>query len=469
MLLLNYSNENDIRQTMDNYIFDTITAISTPMGQGGIGIIKISGDKALSIANRLFKNPNKKLIRESHKIYYGKIVDPSTDEMVDEVLVIYMKKPKSYTGEDVIEIQCHGGHYVTKKILSLCVIYGARIAENGEFTKRAFINGRLDLTQAEAITDLINSKISSSLNIACKQLEGKLSLPIKGMREELVNLLAQIEVCIDFPEDVEEVSKNDIKTDIEKISEKIEKLLQTADAGRIYRDGVAIAIIGRTNVGKSSLLNKLINYERAIVTDIPGTTRDTIEEYVNLNNIPVKLIDTAGIRDTENLVEQIGVERTYSTLEEADLVLIVVEADKGMLEEEIKIIRNLNKPFIVIANKMDLLEGLQTFSISSDIAFTKISAKFGEGITELENMISRKILDSIDLSDNVPVNSRHKGLLYKSGESLARVINTIENNLPIDFIPIDLKDAIVMLGEITGDDVTEEVIDNIFNNFCVGK
>lgn len=449
-------------------MFDTIAAISTPVGKGGIGVIKISGENAVSIASRIFQPSGQNF--KSHRVYHGKIFDTCTNEMLDEILLIYMKAPKSYTGEDTVELQCHGGPYVLRKILSLCLMLGARPAEKGEFTRRAFINGKLDLTQAEAITDLIESKISTSLNLACKQLEGNLSLPIKEMRQNLIEFLAKIEVCIDFPEDVEEISKTEIKTNIENILNKIKELLKTAEAGRIYREGVTISIIGRPNVGKSSLLNKLIHYERAIVTDIPGTTRDTLEEYINLNNIPVKLIDTAGVRDTDNLIEQMGLERTYLSIKESDIVLVVIEADKGLVDEELKLIENLGeKKFIIVANKIDLVKEPKTIFIPAHLLYVPISAKFGQHITELENKITEIILSSIDMTDTVPINTRHQQLLYKAREALNRAYETIEKKLPIDFISIDIKDSIIALGEIIGDEVTEQVIDNIFENFCVGK
>jgi len=454
-------------------MFDTIAAISTSIGKGGIGVIKISGENSVSIASRIFR-PSK--IKEqyplfkSHRVYHGKIFDPANNEMIDEILLIHMKSPASYTGEDVVELQCHGGFYVLRKILSLCLMLGARPAEKGEFTRRAFINGKLDLIQAEAITDLIESKISSSLTLACQQLDGKLSLPIKEMRQTLLELLAKIEVSIDFPEDVEEISREEIKNNIETVLNKIKELLKTAQAGKIYREGVTISIIGRSNVGKSSLLNKLIHYERAIVTDIPGTTRDTLEEYINLHNIPVKLIDTAGIRDTDNVIEQIGMERTYSSLKEADMILLVIEADTGMLDEELKLIESIiPKPYIIVANKIDLLKAPKTVSIPSHLSYITISAKFGHNIAELENNIAKIILSSMDISDNVPINTRHQQLLYKAETALKQAYDTIEKKLPIDLMAIDIKDGVIALGEITGDEVTEQVIDHIFENFCVGK
>lgn len=448
-------------------IDDTITAISTPAGLGGIGIVRMSGKKSSEIIKNFF-SVKKKL--ESHKVYFGKIFED--ENIIDTVLVLYLQAPKSFTGEDTIEIHCHGNSYILNKVLELCIKYGARLAKNGEFTQRAFLNGKIDLTQAEAVYDIINSKTSLSLQNANNLLEGKLSDKINKLRNELIKTLSHIEAIIDFPDEIDEEPLSTFIPTISSVYNEIQKLIKTSEAGQIYREGIKIAIVGKPNVGKSSLLNALLRIERAIVTDIPGTTRDTLEEYLNIKGIPINIIDTAGIRHTEDKIEKIGIEKSKESINKAQLVLFIISAENKKLDEqEIEIIKELNsknKEFILIINKIDLSDNFVIPDITENKIF--ISAKYDRGIENLENKIVELILkNKTDTSLDININNRHKEILLRTIESLEKSMNTIKNNLPIDFLTIDIKSAIVSMGEITGEDVTEEVITEIFNNFCVGK
>jgi tRNA modification GTPase len=446
---------------------DTIAAIATPAGVGGLGIIRISGPDAVKILKNIFK-VRKPLL--SHQAVFGKIREQDSSEIIDSVLVLYLQGPKSFTGEDTVELHCHGNPYILNRILDLCLKYGAQLAAPGEFTKRAFLNGKVDLTQAEAVYDLINSKTSVSLQTATKQMEGKLSAQIKLLRNDLIRMLSHIEAIIDFPDEIDEVPLKDFIPVVEHCSQTVKQLIGTAEAGRLYREGVKIAIIGNPNVGKSSLLNAMLRMERAIVTDIPGTTRDTLEEYLNIKGIPIQIIDTAGLRHTEDKVEKIGIERSLASIEQAQLVLLVTDGSSGLNEEEINLIKRLEneKPFVLVINKIDLSDNLKLQANVKNIVF--ISAKYSRGIEKLEEKIGEILLEGkTDTSLEININNRHREILFRASEFLDKALITIENDLPVDFLAIDIKAAIVSMGEIIGENVTEEIITEIFANFCVGK
>jgi tRNA modification GTPase len=447
--------------------YDTIAAIATPIGVGGIGIIRISGPDSLKILEKIFRI-RKPLL--SHQAVYGKISEAGTTEIIDSVLVLYLKGPNSFTGEDTVELHCHGSPYILNRILDLTIKYGARLAAPGEFTRRAFLNGKVDLTQAEAVYDLINSKTSVSLRTATAQMEGKLSGKIKQLRDDLMAMLAHIEAIIDFPDEIDEVPLKDFIPVVNRSFTTVMELIATAETGKLYREGVKIAIIGRPNVGKSSLLNALLRTERAIVTEIPGTTRDTLEEYLNIRGIPIQIIDTAGLRHTEDTVERIGIERSRASIEQAQLVLLVVDGSTAPDQEETALISSLEneKPFILVINKIDLSDNLKLPANVKNRAF--ISARYNRGIEKLEDLIGEILLaGKTDSSLGININNRHREILYRASESLEKAMTTIENNLPIDFLAIDIKAAIVSMGEIIGENVTEEIITEIFANFCVGK
>lgn len=445
---------------------ETIAAIATATGVGGVGIIRISGNSSKDIVSNFFKKNN----LESHKAVFGKIKEKGTDEIIDSVLLLYFQSPKSYTGEDTVEIHCHGSPLVLNKVLDLCIKYGARLAEPGEFTKRAFINGKIDLTQAEAVYDLINSKTSVSLNSANQQMEGKLSSRIKNVRLKLIKMLSHIEAIIDFPDEIDEVPLTYFSPVVLEADKLIQDLLQTAEAGKLYREGVKIAIVGKPNVGKSSLLNSLLRTERAIVTDIAGTTRDTLEEFINIKGVPIQIIDTAGLRKTEDKVEKIGIERSYNSIEQAQLVLFVTDGSTQLQADEIELIDKLKaeKPFVFIINKIDLSDNFKIPPNLDNICF--VSAKYNKGIEKLENTIVDIIFQGkTDSNLDININNRHKEILYRASELLEKSITTINNNLPIDFLAIDVKAVVISMGEIIGENVTEEIITEIFANFCVGK
>ncbi|GAE89244.1 tRNA uridine-5-carboxymethylaminomethyl(34) synthesis GTPase MnmE [Acetivibrio straminisolvens] len=458
------------------YKEDTIAAISTPHGTGGVGIIRISGDKAFEIAEKIFKgNRDFKLIR-SHTINYGKIVNPENGAVLDEVLLSKMEKPKTFTREDVVEINCHGGMVVLKNILELCIKQGARLAEPGEFTKRAFLNGRIDLSQAEAVIDLINSKTNESSKAAINQLEGKLSQKIKDARRKLIELLAHIEVTVDYPEhDIEEITGQMIYKEIGEIKQKLCDIIKGFEKGRIIREGIDAVIIGKPNVGKSSLLNELSGKSKAIVTDIPGTTRDIIEEYININGIPLRIIDTAGIRETEDVVEKIGVERTHKAINDADLIIMMIDAKRGMDEEDNKILTMLgDKKLIILINKTDIVDEDQICKIESLLAgkkYIKTSMKEGTGINELESTITELFVQGeVNINEEVLLtNIRHKNLIDMAVSSIEKAMDAIENFMTLDLVSIDITDAADYLGQITGESVSEDVMHEIFSRFCLGK
>ena len=458
------------------FIDDTIAAIATAPGEGGIGIIRISGEKSLQVAQSIFKSKSGKMIKDynARTLIYGTIVDG--EKVIDEVLLAYMKGPNSYTAEDVIEINCHGGFISVKKILELILSKGVRLAEAGEFTKRAFLNGRIDLSQAEAIIDVIKSKTDMAHEVAQSQLEGSLAKKIKDLRMNVTEVLAHLEVSIDFAEeDVEEITYQTLEEKALELRNEIKKLYDTAESGKILRDGLKTVIVGKPNVGKSSLLNSILGENRAIVTDIAGTTRDVIEEFVNIKGIPLKIVDTAGIRETEDVVEKIGVEKSRESFSTADLVIMVLDASRKLSEEDMEILESLkNKKTIVLLNKMDLepqieLEKIEEFVNSEDII--KISALKHQGIEELQDKIEAMVYHgSVKNSSNLMItNSRHKDALFKAYESINDAISAIEQRMPYDFIEVDFKNIWDYLGYINGDTVREDLLDTIFANFCIGK
>ena len=458
------------------FIDDTIAAIATAPGEGGIGIIRISGEKSLQVAQSIFKSKSGKMIKDynARTLIYGTVVD--NEKVIDEVLVAYMKGPNSYTAEDVIEINCHGGFISVKKILELILSKGVRLAEAGEFTKRAFLNGRIDLSQAEAIIDVIKSKTDMAHEVAQSQLEGSLAKKIKDLRMNVTEVLAHLEVSIDFAEeDVEEITYQTLEEKALELRNEIKKLYDTAESGKILRDGLKTVIVGKPNVGKSSLLNSILGENRAIVTDIAGTTRDVIEEFVNIKGIHLKIVDTAGIRETEDVVEKIGVEKSRESFSTADLVIMVLDASRKLSEEDMEILESLkNKKTIVLLNKMDLepqieLEKIEEFVNSEDII--KISALKHQGIEELQDKIEAMVYHgSVKNSSNLMItNSRHKDALFKAYESINDAISAIEQRMPYDFIEVDFKNIWDYLGYINGDTVREDLLDTIFANFCIGK
>ena len=458
--------------------FDTIAAISTAPGEGAIGIVRISGEDAIRIADEVYRLKDKRLNEQaSHTIHYGHIVDPKNDEVIDEVMVTVLRAPKTFTREDIVEINCHGGIVAINRILQLVLRMGARLAEPGEFTKRAFLNGRIDLSQAEAVMDLIRAKTDKSMQMAMRQLDGELSKLIQNLRQEILNTLAQVEVNIDYPEydDVEEMTLQLLREKTEQVSRGIRALLNTASQGKILRDGLKTAIVGRPNVEKSSLLNVLLREEKAIVTDIAGTTRDTIEEYVNVRGVPLQLIDTAGIRETDDVVERIGVERSRKALNEADFVLLILNQSEELMDEDLRLLEQ-TKDFkrIILLNKTDLptkidMGKVKEFATDSEIVTTSMLKK--EGIDQLEEKIADYFFqgqmnerDATYLS-----NTRHIALLEKAEQALQEVANGVDMGMPVDLIQIDFTRAWDLLGEITGDTVQDELLTQLFSQFCLGK
>ena len=455
---------------------ETIAAISTPQGTGGIGIIRISGKKSFEIATKIFKFKKNFEQIKSHTVNYGKIIDPANSETIDEVLVSKMEQPNTFTREDVVEINCHGGMVVMKRILGLVIKEGARPAEPGEFTKRAFLNGRIDLSQAEAVIDLINSKTGEGSRAAVSQLEGKLSKKLKEVRERLIELIAHIEVTVDYPEhDIEEITGKEVYDKLKIIGLKLEDIVKGFEKGRIIREGINVVIVGKPNVGKSSLLNELLGENKAIVTDIPGTTRDIIEEYVNINGIPVRIVDTAGIRETQDIVEKIGVEKAEKAIENADLVIMMIDAGEGLSGEDEDILERLgNKKVIILINKIDLVDDSLVKNIERKLNMQntiKASVKQGLGIEELEKKITDIFLKGeINLNSEILItNVRHKNLIDMTIKSIQEAGSAYESGMPLDCITIDIKDAAEHLGQITGESVNEDVVHQIFSRFCIGK
>ncbi|MBA5747199.1 tRNA uridine-5-carboxymethylaminomethyl(34) synthesis GTPase MnmE [Aerococcus urinaeequi] len=458
--------------------FDTIAAISSAPGEGAIGIVRLSGDDALAIADKVYNLGQKKLsTQDSHTIHYGHIVDPKDGQEIDEVMVSVMREPKTFTREDIVEINTHGGIVATNRVLELVLREGATLAEPGEFTKRAFINGRIDLTQAEAVMDLIRAKTDRSMDLAVKQLDGKLSNLIENLRQDILNTLAQVEVNIDYPEydDVEEMTLKLLGEKTTIIKNRIDGLLSTAKQGKILRDGISTAIVGRPNVGKSSLLNALLREEKAIVTDIEGTTRDTVEEYINIRGVPLKLVDTAGIRDTEDVVERIGVERSKKALKEAELVLLLLNQSEALTagDRELLALTQDHKR-IIIMNKIDLpnqllKESLLEWVEEDEIIATSMMTQ--EGIDALEEKIADYFFSgqSGEKDATYVSNARHIDLLQKASQSLDEVKNGIDMGMPVDLIQIDFTRAWEILGEIIGENAPDELLTQLFSQFCLGK
>lgn len=450
--------------------FDTIAAISTPLGEGAIGIVRLSGSHAIELAQKVFKGKNLKTVA-SHTIHYGHIVDHET--IIDEVMVSVMKEPKTFTRENVVEINTHGGVAVTNEILQLLIRSGARMAEPGEFTKRAFLNGRLDLTQAEAVMDLIKAKTDKAMAVAMRQLDGSLKTLIDKTRHEILDTLAQVEVNIDYPEydDVEEMTTALMREKTQEFQALLEHLLATAKRGKILREGLSTAIIGRPNVGKSSLLNNLLREDKAIVTDIAGTTRDIIEEYVNIKGVPLKLIDTAGIRDTDDVVERIGVERSKKALNEADLVLLVLNASEPLTAQD-KILLDISQHSnrIILLNKTDLVEKIERDQLPADlIAISVLKNENIEGIEERINQLFFEKAGLVEKDATYLSNARHISLIEQAVESLKAVNEGLDLGMPVDLLQVDMTRTWEILGEITGDAAPDELITQLFSQFCLGK
>ncbi|WP_019377825.1 tRNA uridine-5-carboxymethylaminomethyl(34) synthesis GTPase MnmE [Virgibacillus halodenitrificans] len=455
---------------------DTITAISTPIGEGAIAIVRLSGPEAISITNQLYKGKDLGEV-DSHTIHYGKIIDPETEEVAEEVMVSVMRAPKTFTREDVVEINCHGGMVSVNRVLEIVLSKGARLAEPGEFTKRAFLHGRIDLSQAEAVMDLIRAKTDKAMSVALKQMDGRLSGLIQRLRQELLETVAHVEVNIDYPEydDVEEMSHEMMRQKTKEVNKEIENLLEVAKQGKILREGLATAIIGRPNVGKSSLMNALVQENKAIVTEIPGTTRDIIEEYVNVRGVPLRLVDTAGIRETEDIVEKIGVERSRQVLKESDLILYVLNYNEALTDEDRKLFEAIQGlEYIVIINKTDLeqkldLNEVRNLAENNPVVTTSLIAE--EGINELEAAIAKTFFaGDIDTGDLTYVsNVRHIQLLKQAKQALEDAVNGLEMGMPLDIVQIDVTRTWEFLGEIIGDTASDSLIDQLFSQFCLGK
>ncbi|AJA50123.1 tRNA modification GTPase MnmE [Clostridium pasteurianum DSM 525 = ATCC 6013] len=456
--------------------FDTIVAIATALGEGGISIIRVSGKDSVNIVNKIFRAKSGRTLLniKPYTMQYGNIVELTTRENIDDVIVSFMKGPKSFTAEDTIEINCHGGIFSTNRVLEEVLKAGARIAEPGEFTKRAFLNGRIDLSQAEAVMDIITSKTDMSMKAAVKQSEGSLSMCINDLRKKLLELIAHIEATVDYPEDdLEELTSEDTIIQLKAVLYKIESLINSADEGKIIREGLNTAIVGKPNVGKSSLLNALLEEKRAIVTDIEGTTRDLIEEYINISGIPVKIIDTAGIRKTKDIVEKIGVENSIKKIDEADLIIFILDSSREIDNKDLDIIRHIkDKKYIVILNKTDLPRKIQNtdLKILSSKYVIEMSAKNGFGIDILKDKIKELFFnENIKASNLIITNIRHKAALISAKSNCLEAINALKNTSAIDLASIDIRNAWYNLGQITGDTMEEDLIEKIFKNFCLGK
>lgn len=453
----------------------TIAAIATAIvpQQGSVGIVRVSGAEALAIAHTLFDAPGQQ-VWESHRILYGYIRHPKTRTTIDEALLLIMQAPRSYTREDVVEFHCHGGIVVVQQVLQLCLEQGARLAQPGEFTLRAFLNGRLDLTQAESIADLVGARSPQAAQFALAGLQGKLAHPIRQLRAACLDILAEVEARIDFEEDLPPLDENTIKAQIAQVLSEVEHLLATADRGELLRVGLKVAIVGRPNVGKSSLLNAWSRSDRAIVTDLPGTTRDVVESQLVVGGIPIQVLDTAGIRETGDQVEKIGVERSRTAAQNADLVLLTIDATAGWTEDDQAIYDQVkHRPLILVINKIDLLEPSSHLipNPPSSLPTVKTAAALNQGINDLEQAILTAVqtgnLEAANL--DLAINQRQAEALTRAQNALLQVQATMANQLPLDFWTIDLRIAIQALGEILGEDVTESVLDKIFSRFCIGK
>ncbi|MCI1999433.1 MAG: tRNA uridine-5-carboxymethylaminomethyl(34) synthesis GTPase MnmE [Clostridia bacterium] len=460
---------------MKSYLDDIIAAISTPAGTGGIGIVRMSGDGCIDVADKIFESKTGIRLsdKKSHTITYGKI-KAEDGSVIDEVLVSMMKKPNTYTCEDVVEINCHGGFVSTSKVLERVLNAGARLAEGGEFTKRAFLNGRIDLSQAEAVIDIINSKTDMGRQSAVNQLEGRLGRKVKEMRSKLLDAISTIEAAIDYPEhDIEEETYAVLKEKSQSVLSEIEKLLETADMGKIVREGIKTVILGKPNVGKSSLLNFLLDEERAIVTDVPGTTRDTVEEFVNIAGVPVNIADTAGIRHTDDIVEKMGVERSFESAKMADLILLILDTSREIDDDDRKLLDFVkDKKCLILLNKTDLEPKFTADDLKIDKKnVIEMSVRENIGTQELVERLKNMFFGGdIEIKNGLIIsNSRHKNALYEATQSLKRAINTIDSGMPEDFVSMDLSQAVENLGEITGESMQEDLLNRIFERFCVGK
>lgn len=455
-------------------LFDTIAAISTPRGEGGIGIVRISGNNALDILEKIFKPKSGKAIKglRNYSINYGHIFDGET--LVDEVLVSIMKAPNTYTREDIVEINCHGGFVITEKVLEIVLKNGARIAEIGEFTRRAFLNGRIDLTQAEAVIDLIHGKTEKSVSLSLNQLRGDLKEQIEHLKKLVLDVAAHINVVLDYPEEgIDDPLPEHLVENLQEVLDTTDRLIKSYDKGKMIKEGIKTAIVGKPNVGKSSILNSVLKEERAIVTHVAGTTRDVIEEVVNLKGIPLVLVDTAGIRKTDDLVENIGVEKSKKLIESADLILFVVDGSRPLDEEDMKIHEAIKAEKVIgILNKIDIKEDIDLSPLTKISKWLEISAIKNQGIDEMEEEIYRHIIDENieDSSQKITItNVRHKSALEKTKQSIENIFETIESGLPMDLMAVDIKGALDSLSEVTGEISSEDLLDHIFSNFCVGK
>ncbi|MFR4968297.1 tRNA uridine-5-carboxymethylaminomethyl(34) synthesis GTPase MnmE [Lactobacillus kalixensis] len=454
--------------------FDTISAISTPIGEGGISIVRTSGEDAIKIVNEIFKGADLSKV-PTHTVHYGHIVDPATGKTIDEVMATVFRAPKTFTREDIVEISCHGGIVVTNHILQLILAQGARMADPGEFTKRAFVNGRIDLTQAESVMDIIRAKTDKARQVAVGQLEGGLMHKVKAMRQEILDTLANVEVNIDYPEyDADQVTAKQMADTSKDVISQIDKLLKTAQEGTILRNGLATAIVGQPNVGKSSLLNYLTQSDKAIVTDVAGTTRDTLEEYVSVKGVPLKLIDTAGIHKTDDKVEQIGVERSQAALKKADLVLLLIDGSQALSDEDKVLIKaTQDKKRIIILNKLDLGQKITVDELKEKTGSEVISTSIlqEKNLDELEDLIKKLFFSGIENSNDqiMVTNQRQSGLLAKAKRELEDVVQAVNDDIPVDIAQIDFNGAWDTLGEITGDSAPDELINTLFSQFCLGK
>ena len=457
--------------------FDTICAIATPIGEGGVAIIRISGENALSIASKIFVAKNNCDVKnmQTYTMKYGNVIEIDNKEIIDDVILSYMKSPKSYTGENVVEINCHGGVVSTNSVLNQIIRAGARLAEPGEFTKRAFLNGRIDLSQAEAVMDIITAKTELSMKSAMLQSNGALSREITELRKYLLNVLALIEYAVDFTEDDEDIIDDNlvlqVKEGIDKTILKIKNLLSNADEGKIIRDGLNIVIVGKPNVGKSSLLNALLKEKRAIVTDVPGTTRDVIEEYISLDGIPIKIIDTAGIRESSDVVEKIGIERSRKKIEEADLVVLMLDGSRELDKEDEEIISYVkDKNYVVLLNKVDLEQKLDNNKLEELNNIITISALTGYGVEDLKNKIKEMFFSGKVQNESLIIsNNRHKQALFRALENCNIALERVKLNEYLDLISIYVTAALKALGEITGAELEVDLVNKIFSEFCVGK
>ena len=456
-------------------ITDTIAAIATPLGESGIGVIRISGSKAYDVGDAIFKSKSSLPLaqRRDRSIQYGLIVDDD-GKAVDEVILLIMKGPRSYTAEDVLEIQCHGGRQSLSEILGLVLRHGARLANPGEFTQRAFVNGRIDLAQAEAVMDVIQAKSAQGLTSAVSQLEGRLSRVVGDMRLHLTDFITRLEVTVDYPEeDLEDIEVPDIAGAIREMERRLDDMLAESKSGRMMRDGVMAAIAGTPNAGKSSLLNRFLETERAIVTDVPGTTRDVIEEWISIQGVPICLVDTAGIRSTDDTVEQIGVRRAKEYMERADIILVVVDQSRPLQEEDRQILETARgRQALIVLNKEDLQPAFETEELQSyGLPLLSISASTGAGMGELKDaMLSLALKQGLTAAQSALLaNTRHIELVRQSREALQRALDTIEAGMPVDCAIVDIREAWELLGSITGDTVHDDIIEEIFSRFCLGK